>query len=124
MILLNRRMLKSFGGLPFQEPDNCLNRGTLDWVLAAVDGKIFETDLYPTVFDKAAAIAWHIATKHVFHDGNKRTAMACCEWFLARNGYWMDFSRESAKRMSLRIVNKQVSFEGFRNWVKRKSRAK
>jgi len=39
-------------------------------------------DLYPTVVDKAATIAFSIVNNHPFMDGNKRTAHAAAQVFL------------------------------------------
>lgn len=42
--------------------------------------------LHTTVFDMAAAYAFHLAKNHAFLDGNKRTALASALVFLALNG--------------------------------------
>jgi death-on-curing protein len=34
---------------------------------------MFGLELYPTVYDKAAAYLYHIVCNHPFNDGNKRT---------------------------------------------------
>jgi death-on-curing protein len=44
------------------------------------------TDLYPDLFDKAAAYLFFIASNHGFNDGNKRTALAAALTFLSLNG--------------------------------------
>lgn len=44
-------------------------------------------DLYPTVFEKAAALARGIICNHVSLDGNKRTGLAAAGRFLAYNGW-------------------------------------
>jgi len=44
-------------------------------------------DLYPTLFDKAAAVFEALCNYHVFVDGNKRAAIAVLEYFLRQNGY-------------------------------------
>ncbi len=50
---------------------------------ATFDGQ----DLYPTVFSKAAAYAFHISESQAFIDGNKRTALDVALTFLAINGF-------------------------------------
>lgn len=40
-----------------------------------------------TIFDLAAAYAFHIAKNHPFRDGNKRTGAACAIVFLRVNGW-------------------------------------
>jgi Fic family protein len=43
-------------------------------------------DLYPTLAEKAAALALSLAGNHPFVDGNKRVAHAAMEVFLVLNG--------------------------------------
>jgi death-on-curing protein len=42
--------------------------------------------LHPTVWDQAAAYAYHLARNHPFVDANKRTALNAALTFLALNG--------------------------------------
>jgi death on curing protein len=79
VVAINRRMLETFGGLPFSEADNNLvNRGALENALYRIEEIIFGVDRYPSVLQKAAAVGWCVMAGHVFHDGNKRTGMECC----------------------------------------------
>lgn len=47
--------------------------------------QLFGEDLYPTIYDKAAILMINLATKHVFHNGNKRTAIAATHLFMKIN---------------------------------------
>jgi len=85
---IHRRQLKEFGGadgirsLEGQEAAVATPKATFD-------GK----DLYPTVFAKAAAYAFHLAEARAFVDGNKRAALDVALTFLAINGF--EISEES-----------------------------
>lgn len=46
-----------------------------------------EVDLYPTDFDKAAALFHSLIKSHPFLDGTKRTAFASAVYFLHERGY-------------------------------------
>ena len=50
---------------------------------AAFDGQ----DLYPTDFDKAAALFHSLIKNHPFLDGTKRTALAAALYFLEQTGH-------------------------------------
>jgi death-on-curing protein len=43
-------------------------------------------ELYPTVTAKAATLLHSLARTQAFHDGNKRTAWACCTAYLRQHG--------------------------------------
>ncbi len=46
-----------------------------------------ETELYPSLVEKAAALAYSLIQNHPFVDGNKRIGHAVMEVMLALNGY-------------------------------------
>ena len=82
---VNRRMIDSSGG-SFLEPDNLINASALHYALDEMSASIFEHELYPTLKGKAAAVAYHILTRHPFRDGNKRTGIHMAWEFLRSNG--------------------------------------
>lgn len=65
----------------------------------------FDTELYPTLFDKAAKYLESFARYQVFLDGNKRTGFTTMCVFLGINGYEFDMSNEEAELFVLDIAN-------------------
>lgn len=63
-----------------------LNENQLHYLVDAVGMKFGDTELFPTLFQKAAVYAHHIITGHIFFDGNKRVGMHCALLFLRLNG--------------------------------------
>jgi len=82
---VNRRLIGEYGG-DFEPPTNLRNPGALSYILDAVVNSIYGRDSYPTLKEKAAALAYHIITRHIFHNGNKRTASHLAWEFLRANG--------------------------------------
>ena len=64
-----------------------LNENQLHYLVEAVGGRFGDTEMYPTLFQKAAVYAHHIITGHIFLDGNKRVGMHCALLFLRLNDY-------------------------------------
>ena len=62
-----------------------LNENQLHYLVEAVSGRFGDTEMYPTLFQKAAVYAHHIITGHIFLDGNKRVGLHCALLFLALN---------------------------------------
>ena len=60
------------------------DEGLLESAIARPYQTFGGNDLYPTVFEKAAAIAESIVINHPFVDGNKRTGFLTCWQFLNR----------------------------------------
>lgn len=102
-------MIAEFGGIFFNGDRNLADPGPLEHVLEEIQGSLFGHEAYPTFFDKAAAIRWRIITRHVLHDGNKRTGMEACRLFLELNSYAMRIDYDVVD-MALRIVSGEVQF--------------
>ena len=64
-----------------------LNENQLHYLVGVVGEKFGDTELFPTVFQKAAVYAHHVITGHIFLDGNKRIGLTCALRFLELNGY-------------------------------------
>jgi hypothetical protein len=71
------------------------------------------TESYPTLWDKAAALLWALATTQGFIDGNKRTARTAMETFLAQpsstSRWWSGSSNTGVRRENL-----QPTVDGMR----------
>jgi death-on-curing protein len=120
VIEVNRRMISVFGGIFFDGDSNQRNPGSLQHLIEAIQFPLFGYDAYPSVAEKAAALAWRIITTHVFHDGNKRTAMEACRLLLAINGYDMRVDDDTIS-MALHIAKHQVDFQTFVQWVEQRT---
>lgn len=79
-------------------------------------------DLYPTVFDKAAAYFESIAFFHPFIDGNKRTAIATAARFLFLNGHILGASNTALEKFVLDAVTKKYKIKVIASWLKKHSK--
>ncbi len=80
-----------------------------------------DKDLYPTVFDKAAAYFESCAFHHSFIDGNKRTAIALATRFLYRNGFELIVSNKVMEKFVLNAVIKKYDLPKIASWLKKHS---
>ena len=82
----------------------------LDYLIEAVSAKFGDTELYPTLFQKAAVYAHHIITGHIFWDGNKRIGLTCALRFLELNGYSRLFGiDDSIINLGLKIADGTIT---------------
>ena len=63
-----------------------LNENQLHYLVEIVGARLDDTELFPTLHQKAGVYAHHIITGHVFSDGNKRVGLTCALTFLVLNG--------------------------------------
>lgn len=79
-------------------------------------------DLYPTLFDKVAALIHSMIQNHPFNDGNKRTALAVTVRFLALNGFQLTNNLALLVPFTLAIQNHKYAFEDISSWLNKHSR--
>lgn len=63
------------------------DEGLLQSAVQQIQQTFSGQELYPTIFDKAAALFLGLLKNHPFLDGNKRTATVALGVFLELNGY-------------------------------------
>lgn len=78
---IHQMLLKAFGG-----SEGIRDHAGLASAIEQPKATYGGDDLYPTIFDKAAVYAFHIAESQAFVDGNKRTGLHAALTFLAVNG--------------------------------------
>ena len=100
-----------------------LDEDRLHYLIDAVAGKFGDTELYPTLPQKAAVYAHHIITGHIFLDGNKRTALNCAIIFLEFNGCTLRFDIDDAiidlgfKIADGTITDIEVIADRMQSWI-------
>ena len=78
-------------------------------------------DLYPTIFDKAAQLAFGLTKNHGFVDGNKRVAIHAMEVYLFINGYDTNFSQEEIIKIGFELAEGKLSAENLSELLKNRT---
>jgi death-on-curing protein len=114
---VNRRMIEEeeFGGL-LVEPNNLANLNALEYILDTIQFSIYGITIYPSLKEKAAAIAHHIISRHVFYDSNKRTGTHIAWEFLRANAREI-FLDESIIELTVAIAESKASQEVLLQWL-------
>ena len=76
-----------------------------------------EKDLYPTIEDKAGALAFFIIQNPPFMDGNKRCGHAAVETFLVLNSKEIEAPVDEVEKIILEIASGKLSLKNFINWL-------
>jgi death on curing protein len=74
-------------------------------------------DLYPTPFDKAAALIRSLAENQPFVDGNKRTAWIAGRILLRASGIKILATSEEIVALLLQLAAKQVDVDGISTFL-------
>lgn len=99
VIELHDEMLKRYGGLPGIRDKNLL------WsAIDAPKAAMFSQEMYPSVYEKAAAYLYHVVCNHPFNDANKRTGYAVTLVFLEVNNAKQVFKKEDLENLVVEIA--------------------
>lgn len=99
VIELHDEMLKRYGGLSGIRDKNLL------WsAIDAPKAVMFGLEMYPSIYEKAAAYLYHIVCNHPFNDANKRTGYAVTLVFLEVNNIKPVFKKEDLESLVIAVA--------------------
>ncbi|WP_445613190.1 type II toxin-antitoxin system death-on-curing family toxin [Geobacillus sp. YF-1] len=81
------------------------------WMLERPKTKLFGEEQFPSIIEKACCYYHSIATGHIFHNGNKRTALAVFVTFLNLNGYELTMTNKEAEDFTVYLAE-DAKFRG------------
>ena len=114
VLFLHEQIIQAAGGKEGIRDFTLLHSG-LERCKATFAGE----DLYPTIFDKAAALLHSLAMNHPFLDANKRTGYAVTVRFLNTNGYLMHVMQEEIVRFCIAVDNEGLKLKEIVRWLKK-----
>lgn len=79
-------------------------------------------EMYPSLFEKAAALLDSLVNNHPFVDGNKRTGIVCVGMFLRLNGRELSASQSNLEDFTMRVANSHLDIEQISQWLENNSR--
>lgn len=112
VLAIHDQMVLRFGG-SFGVRDLKLLESAILRPQSSFDG----TDLYPTIFDKAAALLQSLLKNHPFIDGNKRTALSSTGIFLELNGYSLKNTGSQEVEFAVKVDTQNLTLEQISKWL-------
>jgi death on curing protein len=86
--------------------------------LASMQQEVFGTELYPSIFEKAAVLMRGIIADHPFVDGNKRTAVMSALIFLNYNGYdTSGLKDQELEDFAVQVAVEKLDVEAIAKWL-------
>jgi death on curing protein len=108
VLLAQRVAIDLFGGL-----HGIRDMGALESALAQPKASWGGALLHPTVFDQAAAYAFHITSNHPFIDGNKRAGLMAARIFLGLNDWFLAEADPEMAQAMLGVADGSMSKQGL-----------
>jgi len=92
ILVLHDYQIERFGG-----KHGLLNLSLLESAVNRTFTNISGVDMYPSVHEKAAVLAYALIKNHPFVDGNKRTGLHAALTFVELNGYTLTIPQKTDK---------------------------
>lgn len=97
--------------------------GLLESAVARPQATFDRQELYPDVFEKAAALMESLINNHPFVDGNKRTGIVCAILFLQQNAVSFSAKNADLEKFTLRVASSKAGRSEIAQWLKKHSQA-
>ena len=112
-ILIHDEVLRQDGGA-----HGLRDRNGLESAIARPYQTFGAEELYPTCFEKAAAIGESAVMNHPFLDGNKRTGLSLMIALLGEGGYSVKGTDDELYDFVVRISTGELAFDSIVAWLK------
>ena len=118
VLLLHEFSIKDFGGA-----SGIRDIGLLESAIARPFQTFGGEDLYPSPFDKAAAIGESLIGNHPFVDGNKRTGILAIVALLKEHDMEVNADGDDLYQFTISISTGEIKFEQIVEWLKNNSQS-
>ena len=112
VLALHRLIIQQSGGTL-----GIINLKALESALAQPRLTFGETDLYPSIAEKASILGYSLIKNHPFLDGNKRIGHAAMEVFLLLNGLEIQATVDEQETMVMQVASGKIAREEFTIWL-------
>ena len=112
VIALHTQLISETGGLDGIRDDSLLE-SALNAPFQSFDG----IDVFPSIQQKAARLAFGLIKNHAFIDSNKRIGAHTMLVFLALNKIELDYTQDELSDTVLKIAAGRLDFEELLQWI-------
>lgn len=112
IILLHEKLLAATGGTP-----GLRDQGLLESAVFGVNAGFEDIEQYPTIEEKAARLAYALASNHAFMDGNKRVGMLAMLMMLELNEVSLKYEQAELVALGLDAASGLIKYNGILKWI-------
>ncbi|RXK17511.1 type II toxin-antitoxin system death-on-curing family toxin [Macrococcus sp. DPC7161] len=116
IIILNTFLIKKYSP---KEQIGVKEPTALHMTVESQKQDVFGMELYPTLELKAANLYRNIVMKHIFYNGNKRTAFMALNVFLRKNGKRLVVDQMEAVEFTVKIATDKLEEKEIAKWIAR-----
>ncbi len=113
VVVIHARLIQRTGG-----SKGIRDTSLLESAVARPQATFDKNDLYPSLWEKAAALMESLISNHAFVDGNKRVGVVAVGLFLECNGYTLIASNKEVYEFTMKIAQGKADLEEIAQWLK------
>lgn len=113
IIALHAKLISKTGG-----SEGIRDRGLLESAVNSIYSGFGDTELYPSVEEKAARLAYGLISNHSFIDGNKRIGVMAMLITLRLNSVTIKYCQSGLIDLALSVASGQKSYDDILHWLK------
>ena len=112
VIFFHREIVEETSGMTEVRDEGLLEAAIMD-CFQSFDGE----QLYPTMLEKAARLAYSLSKNHAFIDGNKRIAVVTMLAVLKIDDIILHYTQKELIQLGLEIADGSLDYMGIVNWI-------
>ena len=112
ILFIHARLINETGG-----SHGLRDLGALEAASARPQATFADQELYPGLFNKAAALLDSLVNNHPFVDGNKRTGITAAGLFLQQNGYRLTATNPELEAFTLGVATQRQDITELAAWI-------
>lgn len=112
LLFLHEKIAEATGG-----SDKVRDEGLMESALLSPMQAYGETELFPTITDKAVRLACGITGNHPFIDGNKRTGAHAMLVTLRLNNIKLCYTQDELSSVFWQLAADKIGYDELREWV-------
>lgn len=112
IMTLQQQLIEQTGGTP-----GVRDEGLLESALNAPFQGFGDTEVYPSLQQKAARLGYGLVKNHPFVDGNKRIGAHAMLVFLALNGIVLQYTQQELSDVILQVAAGETEYDDLLDWL-------
>ena len=113
IILMHEQLIRATGGV-----DGIRDEGLLEAAVFAPYQTFGDTELFPSIEEKAARLGFGLVKNHAFTDSNKRIGAHAMLVFLALNGVDVTYTQKELSAIILQIASGEREYADLLLWIR------
>ena len=114
IISLHKKLIKRTGG-----SDGIRDIGLLESAVYSAVASFGDSEIYPTVEEKASRLMFSLTNNHAFVDGNKRIGILVMLMTLELNNVNLKFTQKELIDLGLSVANGRMKYDEILNFLQK-----